>query len=261
MSPLLALLCFVPAAYSLPEGRLLTYEMSVAMDGFLPLLGGQQATCDLKLGVRVSGLKPDAEGRLQASSELTSMKVFFNGAELPFGLENIKAYFPKTTVSLSPQGKVLKSDAPETSLPVRLPGLDVKRFPEISYLPIEFPDGGIEEGKPWSFERTFNGSKIAYTCDLKGVKDDLAEIGVTIEQNFETLEDASAQVVKDPKDALNKVVTSLKGKGTVWFDLKRGLAKEVSIEALASGMVTDLKSGKTSERKLKTTLKVKLAGS
>lgn len=233
--------------------------MDVSLNGFIPLFGGQEATSDLKLKVSVSGLPADSEGRPRASSELTSVKVFFNGAEMPFGVENVRTYFPKTTISFGPQGKVLKTDAPQGRLPVRLPGLDVKRFPEISYMPLEFPEEGIEVGKEWRFERTYEGVPMRYVAKPIAIKENVAEIEVSVEQKSERLENAQMEEVKAEKDAVSSVKARLSGKGRVHFNLSRGVATEVFMELQADDEATDLKSEKVSQRKLKTVLKVKLA--
>lgn len=259
MPTLLALAALIPAAYSFPSGKTVSYEMSVALDGNIPILSGEEAKAELKLGVIVGGLEPDAEGRPMAYSDLSSLKVYLNGALLPFELDSIKGFFPKTTVSFSPLGKVLKSDAPDLAVPVRIPGLDVKRFPEISYLPLEFPVGGIEEGKGWAFKRPFNGVDMAYSAELKSVKENVAEIAVKLSQTYETLEDDAKQVVSDAKDATFRVVTDLKGSGTVWFDLAKGMATKVEVDTVALSKAEDLKTKLVSERRLDLRLRVKLA--
>ncbi len=249
----------IPASYSFPPGRTLTYEMSVTFEGALPLLGGEQAKAELRLGVRVEGLKPDDDGNVRASSELTSLKALLNDTPLPFELENVKAYFPKTTVSLSPQGRVLKTDAPDTKLPVRLPGLDLKRFPDVSYLPLEFPEGGIEEGKEWTFARRFGDTDMAYLCKAVAVSESEAKVEVRIEQRYTTLETEGMQEAADEESAFAKVSTALSGSGVIEFDLKRGIATKVSMDTEAISQVEELKGGKKSERRLKAKLSVKLA--
>src|SRR5688500_14619030 len=135
---LLVLVATTPIAYGLGPGIKANYDVNVTFDGFIPLFGGQQAKVEVNMAVDVRGLAEDDQKRPRASSEITEFAVLFNGSKLPLTVQSVQEFFPKTTVSLSPQGKILKTDAPDVSLPVRLPGLDAKRFPDITYLPIEF---------------------------------------------------------------------------------------------------------------------------
>jgi hypothetical protein len=126
---LLALATITPVAYRFPLDRPLQYDVQVVFEGYIPLLGGQEGKVEVNLGVKVQGLAPDSDAKPRAASELNAFKILFNGADLTaIGLDSAKAYFPKTTVSLTPEGRVLKTDAPDVEIPVRLPGLDVKRF-------------------------------------------------------------------------------------------------------------------------------------
>lgn len=248
----------VAVSYNFPTGKTLLYDMEVGFDGFLPVLGSDQATADLKMALEVGGLSPDAEGRPQAYSDLKEIEMVFNGAKLPFTVDNVKGFFPKTTVSLDPLGKVLKTDAPDVQLPIKLPGLDVKRFPEISYLPIEFPKEGVEEGKEWSFTRPFQAAPFEYKVTPTKVAPVRAEFAVSVTQSYEYLENEAHETVTDAKDAVASVKTLVTGTGKVVFDLTRQIATAVDVQAEAVSDVEDLKTHEKSKRKLKTTLKVRL---
>ncbi|MBX3118960.1 MAG: hypothetical protein KF784_07835 [Fimbriimonadaceae bacterium] len=231
--------------------------MTVDLQGFLPIMGGINGDASIQLGVLVVGEKRDASGNPQASSDLTSAKVIFGGAELPFGLDQVRDSFPKTTISMSPQGKVLKTDAPDINPPVTLPGLDVKRFPEISYLPVEFPAAGIEVGKSWSFKRQFNGSEISYTVTPSKLEGETLHLDVKLDQTNLTYEDSSGGNATK-QSAYAKVTTVMQGTGTIKFDLKRGVAKDVRVVTDSTSTSEAVVGGKKTERKLKTTLNVKL---
>ena len=150
MTGLAAALVLAPAAYKFDAGALHTYKVNVQFEGYLPVLGGNEGIVDVKMGVKVEGLKPEGEA-LRAASELTAFELNFNEVPLPLTLENAVEYFPRTTIQATPLCKILKSDAPNIALPVRLPGLDVKRFPDITYMPLELPAGGLEAGNSWTF--------------------------------------------------------------------------------------------------------------
>ena len=166
-------------AYQLPLAPM-NYDLRVVFTGMIPILGGNEGEADVRLGVQVQGLGVK-DNVAKATSELTSAKLIFNGGTLPLTLDNVKDFFPKTTVEFSPQGKILKSDAPDVDLPVRLPGLDVKRFPDITYLPVEFPNKELAIGDKWSFEKSFAGSPVTYECELTKLDEKTATISLKVE--------------------------------------------------------------------------------
>lgn len=254
---ILLALSLVPVAYGFSPGVNLDYDVNVRFEGFIPVLGGQEGKVEVDMGVRVEGLeKKDAN--LRSSSDIKRFKISFNGAELPLTLDSIKDYFPKNTIELSPAGQIVKTDAPELKLPVRLPGLDAKRFPDITYLPIQFPDSEMEIGKTWEFKKNFDGSDITYTCKATKVDPDWVEVDMTMAQSYTILENESKEVVTDKKDAIASVATTLKGSGRVIFDRKRGVVTAFSASADADSRATDLKTKLETRRMLKTILEVKL---
>lgn len=248
-----------PIQYNFPAQKPVVYEMKVSMEGYIPVLGGNEGTAELFLGIEVGALPPDPEGRLRAYNDLVEVKTVFNGASLPFGLDSIKSFFPKTTVSHSPHGKVLSNDAPDVQLPVRLPGLDPKRFPEITYLPLEFPPEGVEIGKSWTFVRKIGPDDMVYTVKTVSLDDSSAKFGVSVKQTSLTFEDEAGELVSEA-EAIRKVETALTGEGEVHFDRKRGMATRVRVVTQAQGNVTEIATKKASKRLLTTTLDVRLRG-
>ena len=257
---LLALgILLTPAEYRFEPKTDLTYDVKVSFDGFLSLLGGNEGKADVIMVVRVKGLAPEA-GEVRATNEISACEILFNGAKLPLTLDNVIDYFPKTTVSATAQGKITKNDAPNRNLPVRLPGLDVRRFPDITYLPIEFPADGISEGKSWTFSKVFGESELTYTCTPTAIRNDRALIGVKVRQEYEVLEDEGLEVVKREDDAVARVKTVMTGDGEVIFDLKQGIAAKVRMTNDAVSTAVNLKSNKATVRKLKTDFAVSLKG-
>src|SRR5687767_982134 len=121
----------IPLTYSFPPAEPRQYDVSVHFEGYVPLFGGQpDANVEVKMQVEAVGLKPDAEGNPQVTNEIKQLQLMMNGTELPLQPESITRFFPKSTISMTPFGKVLKNDAPDKKLPVRLPGLHVRRFPD-----------------------------------------------------------------------------------------------------------------------------------
>jgi len=250
-------LSLTPIAYGFSPGTTNTYYVRVGLNGFLPLLGGRDGQAQVDLTVAVKGLTPES-GNQQAMSDLTDFHIKFNGAEFPVDLETAKGYFPKNTVLFTPQGHVEKNDAGDESLPVRLPGLDKKRIPDITYLPIEFPMGGIEEGKSWSFKKTFDGADLNYTITPTSVKDDTVQLKIDLSEHDEYYEDDANAVVPSEDKAAAKVVADLTGGGTATFDRKLNLVSSVSIKMENLSKSTDLKTKEVTPHSLTTTLDISL---
>lgn len=255
---LLVLAALTPIAYNFPLGAKRAYELQATFDGYVPFLGGRQAIVQVNMGIEVQGLTLDDRKRTRVASELTAVKLLYNGAPMPMDLNNVRTYFPRTTISMSPQGKVLKTDAPDVELPVRLPGLDAKRFPDISYLPIEFPEEGIEQGVEWTFKKNLGGTLATYSVKPVKVGDDRVDLEIRIEQTYQTLEDKNHNPIAAEKDAALVVATVLSGKGTAIFDRKLGAITLFAGDTEADSTVTDKATQKKSQRKLHTTLRVKL---
>lgn len=253
-------IALTPMAYDFGPDQLQRYAMKVTFEGFIPILGGQEGKVEVSLGVRVEGEAPEG-GKPRAASEIESSKIVFNGAELPLGLDAVQEFFPRTTIVLTPQGRILSTDAPNVSLPVRLPGLDIKRFPDISYLPVEFPEQGIEVGRTFTFTKSFGGSDVEYTCQPKRIDDRTVEMDVTLAQSYEVLENEAKEVVTREADAVARVKTQVSGSGTIVFNRNQGVLERATIRATAKSDVTDLQTKQESRRTLVTLLEVKREGS
>lgn len=247
----------IPVTYVLPPDTTTRYTLEVSFEGYLPVLGGKDGKAAVLMQISVLGLKPETDGTLRASSDITDLKLSLNGAALPVALSGIKTFFPKTTVELSPEGKILRSDAPDVKLPVRLPGLDPKRFPDITYLPLEFPKGGIVEGKEFQFRKGFGGNDVTYRVHSTKIDDAELRLAIDVEQEYTTYEDDSHNPLPDDKGATSQIVTHLLGHGTAVFSRLVGSVGDIQIDADATSVVTDLASKQTSNRALKTRLHVK----
>ncbi len=252
-------LALAPVAYQFEPGVTQRYDVTVKFEGFLPVLGGNEGVVDVAMGVKVLG-GGAKEQNLKATNELTAFEIKFNEAKLPLTLENAVDYFPLTNITVSPLGQIVANDAPDKVLPVRLPGLDVKRFPDITYVPIVLPSEGIETGRSWTFKRSFGGSDLNYTCTAKNVTEAQAQIEVKIAQEYETLENEALEVVAKEADAVSRVKTTMTGQGEVLFDLKVGAPNKVVMVNSAVSTVTPLKGGESKTRSLKSTLNLKRQG-
>lgn len=255
MSALVALALATEVVYKWTPPVTVDYDMVVKMDGFLPILGGNQGVAEVKLGLKVKGAESKA-AELKATSELTAAEFKFNEAKLPLGLDNVQEYFPKATVTFSPRGEILANDAPDKKLPVKLPGLDVKRLPDISFLALQFPAKGVTVGDSWTFDKSFGEFPVRYTCTAKKVEGDKVEVEVKVKQDMAYDENQALEVAKDPEDATAHVATSMTGGGLVVFDTARGVVSSVSMDSEAVTSAKDVKSGETKERRLKQTLRL-----
>ena len=223
MTSLVLGLLLAPLQYSFEPGMKLDYRSTIVFEGFIPILGGNEGTVVVEMGVTVEGLARTKPENARSANEITSFRVTFNDAPLPFDASSVQSYFPRTTISVAPSGKIVETDAPNVQLPVRLPGLHVRHFPDVTYVPIEFPKEGPKVGEPWKFTRKFGDSDVVYECRLVEQKGDVAKVAVKLSQEYEVFENAALEVVTEEKNAERRVRTVLTGEGTVVFDTKRGI--------------------------------------
>ncbi len=256
MLALLLLQTLTPVTYHFPE-QPCNYAIDIKLKGFIPLFGANEAAAELQVGLKLSAQAPDADNNPKATATLDTVKILLNGSVLPFGKETFNQYFP-LNVTLTPQGKVIKNNSPDIEMPVHLPGLDIKHVPEITYLAVEFPLEGIQQGKPWTYTRQFKDSSVTYTVTPTSTSEETANLDVSMSQDYEDQEGDSFEAVKNPKDATYNVKTHVEGKGKVVFDLKRGLIRKFHLDADAVGDVTNIETKAATTRDLKTTMDVEL---
>lgn len=256
-APLLLAGLLSPVAYNFGPQTKLDYDVNVHFDGFLPLMGGNEGKVEVKMGVGVDGKEP-SEGNQRASSEIRAFEISFNGQKLPLGLDNVVDYFPKTNISFTPQGKIVATDAPDKKLPVRLPGLDVKHFPDITYVPVELPGDGLEVGREWTFQRDFGGAPISYSCKAESFDNGTWKLHITLEQSFTTLENSSIEVVTNKADAVSEVTTTMTGDGTVNFDTQNGRVLSADMTNTSKSDVKSIADGTTKTRQLVTKYSIKV---
>lgn len=254
----LAAIALVPLAYRIPQEKI-GYTLEIGIKGAIHLLGADFKNLDLKAGITVQGLPAETDGNPRATTDIQDLKVTIDDVVLPFTKDSVSKYFPNT-VTMTPQGKVLKNDAPSIELPVQLPGLDVRRFPDITFLVLEFPAEGVEEGKEWTYSREFGSSLVQYVAKAVYVAEDKCEIDIKLSQEYKTLEDENQNVVKDKRDAAAEVDTKVDGSGRVTFDRRRGLIRSSDIKAAAVSTVTGISDKAQRSRNLTTEMKVSLQG-
>lgn len=236
----------------------LTYRMEAKFDGFLPIFGGNEGKVDVTLTVRVTPQKHEKAGEQKVESEIIDAKILFNDAPLPLGVDSVTSYFPKTQVTLSAAGKTLATTAPDLSPPVRLPGLDIQRFADLVYVPIEFLTTAVEKGANWKYERQFNGQPLTTEATIEDLSETEAVIAVKVNQKTQDYEDEGLAPMKSAEGATSEVTTELTGSGKATFDRSLGVFRTTQVDLTAAGSAKDLKSGEVTQRKLKIGFRVVL---
>lgn len=250
-------------AYSFATGTTTKFDVNVEFEGYLPLLGGKNGKANVEMKVDARGIPTTMAGATPAmasvESEIESLSVKLNSNALPLTKDNIDQFFPKSVVVIEPNGKVIENSAPKRKLPVKLPGLDSQRFPDISFLPVLLPETPLSEGESYTFKKLFNGSNVAYNVTFVKAVEGKAELKIVLDQDTTEFEDEYRNPVDEEKDATSKVESHLSGEGTATFDLKRGVFLITKIEATNVSKIINLKTQAQTDRKLKTTLLIKIS--
>lgn len=258
MLALVAVAISIPFAYSFPASKPVEYQMDAHFEGFLPIFGGIDGTADIMLAVSVVGIEADIDGSPRVAMDLSDAKVKLKDATLPFDVDSVRKYFPLTTITIDPLGKMLKTDAPDVALPIRLPGLDVKRFPEICFLPVEFPKDGVEANQEWSYERELDGATTPFKAILKSMTDDQLVVGIEFVQSYENFENEAKEVVQSKGDAVASVATTVEASGEATFDRKRNILKSVKVTSKAHSICKPFDNSSESQRDMTTEVTVAL---
>ena len=251
----LVAVALVPIAYGFQPSPAIGYDVEFEFSGFIPVMGGLDGNAKVGLGFEVAGAPAGKDKNPCVSCELKAFHLTVNDTEIPLPLDKVVEWFPKNTVAMTPQGKVLKTDLPDRDIPISLPGVDVKRMPDVSFLAVEFPAEGVEVGKEWSYRKAFGAGDVAYVAKAISLDDDRVEIELKLTQSYDTLEDEAKTVVKNEKDAVARVHTDMTGTGKATFDRKLGIVRAATIEGHSIGKVVDLQTKKETERKLTITVK------
>ena len=244
--------------YGYAPGSVTSFDVKVDFEGYLPLLGGKNGKANVEMRVLAAGIASDKPGLQHVESQIESLSVKLNSTQLPLTKSSIESFFPKATVVIEPTGKVLENTAPKKKLPVKLPGLDSQRFPDISFLPIQFSDKQIGADGTFTFTKKFNGSDVAYKVTLVGMDKDLVTFKLDLNQDSTEYEDDFKNPVEEESAATFSIKSHLTGTGIAVFDTKRHLFKSTKIEATNDSNVTQIKTQVVTTRQLKTILRIDL---
>jgi hypothetical protein len=259
---MIALLSFVALtfpkpnpSYDFPVGTEAKFKVSVQFDGYIPLFGGKVGKADVVMMVKALAVDSKLPELQAVDSEIIDLKAMAFGTTLPLNKNNIGAFFPRAVAKFEPSGLVKLNDAAKVNMPVKLPGLDSQRLPEISYLPLVIDREAASGGTAYEFSRTFNGSVMKYKV-TPGKQDETKELfDITVSQESSGFEDAYGNPSPE-EGAKSKLSTVLTGKGTAVFNFEKRMFDEVIVETNGETEITNIKSGKKSTRTLKTTLTI-----
>ncbi len=242
-------------SYSYPLGSETKFQVKVQFDGYIPLFGGKIGKADVDLTVSAKSVL-EKDPRLTAvESQITELKAVAFGVALPLNKNNIGQFFPKATATIDLNGMVKSNSAPAIDMPVKLPGLDSQRLPEISYVPLVLNTEGLLTNKPYEFDREFNHAKMHYTVTPGAIVDAVQSLDIKVTQDSDGFEDSYGNPSEE-SIAKSKLVTHLEGTGKAKFNIALGKFDKVVMETNGATTVTNIKSGKTSSRSLKTTLTI-----
>jgi hypothetical protein len=246
-------------SYDFPVGSETKFNVKVQFDGYLPLFGGKVGKADVDMIVRALGVESKKSDLQSVDSEITELKAVAFGSTLPLNKNNIGQFFPRAIAVIEMNGEVKKNDAPEVNMPVKLPGLDSRRLPEISYVPLVIDAAAAASGKSYEFKRTFNGSVMTYKVTPGKMDESKEDFTIEINQESESFEDAYGNpLIGEAVRSVAKsyLKTILTGKGTATFNFAKRMFDKVVVETTGDTVVTNIKTGKTSKRSLKTTLTI-----
>lgn len=248
------------AAFGFAPNTVHRFDVDVQFKGFLPLFGGREGEARVKILARAAGVDAKEKGNFAVESEIEEFSVEMNGNELPFTKDNVQSYFPKAVAEFKTNGEMVRNEAPKVGMPVRLPGLDSQRFPEVSYLPIQLPSDDVEEGKSYRFDKSFGGAPVKYVAKVEALTEETIKISFKLNQEFDSFENGFGNPVPTEKDASRKVSTILSGEGTGEFSRKARVFQTFTVTAVSRSKVFDLKkpNNAPTERSLKNVLTIKL---
>lgn len=252
----LNLLPFKPdPSYNFPVGSEAKFNVKVQFDGFVPLFGGKVGKVDVDMVVRATGVASKKSDLQSVDSEIIDLKAVAFGSTLPLNKNNIGQFYPRAIAIVETNGTVMQNDAPAVMMPVKLPGLDSRRLPEISYVPLVINYEAALAGKPYEFVRTFNGSSMKYRVIPTVQNEQKEAFDIELSQVSSGFEDAYGNPVAE-EVAKSKIKTVLTGKGKAVFNFEKRMFDHVVVETTGDSDVTNIKTGKTSQRSLKTTLTI-----
>jgi hypothetical protein len=182
------------------------YSIRVNLAGALPLMSGDDKRAEVSMSFRTQASGSGAKRGIKFQLATFSLGLHDSGTNsfqpLPVDLGAAREYFPETTVESSALGELGNVTPKAKRSPFRLPGIDTESLPALTFLALQFPEGGIEQGKPWSYTRQLLGDKTNYTATYNGSEKAGERFDLKLIQEGE--------------------VAKVEGQGSVWFDAPVG---------------------------------------
>lgn len=248
-------------AYALPNGQS-RYQVTLLYDGYLPVLGGMEQKAKVEIGLLVES-KQAGEVTTALESFSVALRNLETGewAALPFTANNVKEFFPASTIKHEPNGRILSTDMPRNDLPFRMPGLDLQHIPDVTFMLIEFPSYELRIGDEWRWTRSFGESLVRYWAKYQG-RDDLGHrFDIRIEQEYETREDENNNPTKVESEVAQVVKTKVEATGKAWFSGPSGWISSAEVTATAVSDVYFKNAGEPAGlRRLQTQFKIEYKG-
>ena len=243
------------SGYDFPVGSDTKFNVTVAFDGYIPLFGGKVGKANVDFVVSAKSVPEKSPALMAVESEIIELKAVAFGATLPLNKNNIGQFFPKATATFDTTGLVKYNSAEAVNMPVKLPGLDSQRLPEISYVPLIVKPETFATGTSYEFDRTFNGAAIHYKVTPTKMENGRQTLSIEVSQDSDGFEDAYGNPAEEAA-AKFKLKTHLTGTGSAIFNAEKSMFDKVVVETNAETDVTNLKSTKETKRNLKTTLTI-----
>ncbi|MEW5883428.1 MAG: hypothetical protein AB1725_04290 [Armatimonadota bacterium] len=235
-----------------------SYRVEVGFDGYMPILGGIEQPLKVDMTLRVEERDASEPDRKRAISEITQFRLSVYDSEtksfspFPIGLDAVREYFPTTTTTFTPRGRIVATDAVNRNVPFQLPGLHPQHLADMTFLLLEFPDAPIEKGATWAYRRKFGDSEVVYAITYAGADDSGEVFNLALKQEYEGFEDENRNPVgKERAKAIIK--TKVSGAGKVWFSAPTGRIIRATVNAEGVSDVLSMDGVQQSKRTLKTT--------
>lgn len=241
--------------YDFPLGSENKFNVNVAFEGYIPLFGGKVGKANVDFVVSAKSVPEKSPLLTAVESEIVELKAVAFGATLPLNKNNIGQFFPKATATFDATGLVKFNSAEAVNMPVKLPGLDSQRLPEISYVPLIVNSDALTSGTSYEFDRTFNGAAIHYKVTPSKAEDGHQTLAIEVSQDSEGFEDAYGNPA-EASAAKFKLKTHLTGTGSAVYNPGKAMFDKVVVETNAETDVTNMKTSKETKRNLKTTLTI-----
>jgi hypothetical protein len=219
-----------------------TYKVLMDINGNLPMPGGGggvagQIKMSTGMFLKVSKVNDDKSASITAG--LSEFSLEFNGQPFPVSLEMIKGYISDVSATLNPRGEQSNvKGGGQLPMGIRLPGFDPRNL-VLLLIPTQLPDKPLTKDMTWSFTQKVGEGKDETILPIKARFEGIEEVDgvkvLKISQEFtqpiELYLDAFMQPVSDKAQAARLIKGEIKGNGTVWLNIEKGVLYKSQVAA------------------------------